>query len=96
MADVSKLLGQFDGTLTSKIDCLIAKLMEKKTMELSNCASAISNKEIDATFGVDENAWWILVFSHVNTPNSMQLLLDLVHKLKKTIPSELINMKQDM
>lgn len=70
--------------------------MEKKTIELSISAGAISNKEIDATFGVDENAWWILVFNHVNSPNSGQLLLDLVQKLKKTIPFELINMKQDM
>lgn len=84
--------GETDRTLDSRIDELIGKLMQKKTNELNMASTAILYKEMNGNFvGADDSAWWILVFIHIKrSTNSMQLYQELVNRLKKVVPIELM------
>lgn len=95
--DVTKKLGcgEIDETLDTRVDELIRKLMQKKINEVSIASNAISFKEIREYFGAEGDAWWMLVLNHIrNSTNAVQLLQELVQKLKKTIPFEFIKLMQ--
>lgn len=97
LSDISKKLGsgKIDRTLDTKAHILFRKLMQKKIDELGNASSAISVNEIHDNFGAEDDAWWIIVFSHIkNDTNAVHLFQELLHKLKKTIPFEFMNLKQ--